>query len=421
MASAVVSPSARPAEPRSTESPAVVIVGAGPYGLSAAAALDGLAVTFGRPMSFWSNHMPRGMLLRSPREASNLYAPNGSLQLEDYERSHALQPQAPLPLSTFVRYGLWFQQQAVPSVDQRTIVNIERGEDGFRVALEDGTGVSARRVVIATGIGLLAWRPPVFSELPPERVTHSVDHSDLSRYAGTSVAVIGAGQSAIESAALLAEQGARVEVIARAEQINWLVRSSGLHHMKAARRLLYGPSDIGPAGVSWLVEWPRVMKRIPRTVRVPLAARAIRPAASAWLVPRVSNVRLSLGCTVVEARMANGGVMITLDDGTTRVVDHVLLATGYRVDLARYSFLSPSLRARIAVERGFPVLGRGFESSVAGLHFIGAPAAWSFGPLFRFVAGAGYAARALERVIRNDRPLRAPTSLRPPAADLSTS
>jgi hypothetical protein len=40
------------------------------------------------------------------------------------------------------------------------------------------------------------------------------------------------------------------------------------------------------------------------------------------------------------------------------------------------------------------MLNGGYETSIPGMHFIGAPAAWSF-PLMRFVAGAGFAARAV--------------------------
>jgi hypothetical protein len=72
--------------------------------------------------------------------------------------------------------------------------------------------------------------------------------------------------------------------------------------------------------------------------------------------------------------------------------DHVLLATGYRVDIARDPCLSADLVRDIARAGGYPKLGRGFESSVRGLYFVGAPAAWSFGPLFRFVAGTSWAA-----------------------------
>jgi hypothetical protein len=90
---------------------------------------------------------------------------------------------------------------------------------------------------------------------------------------------------------------------------------------------------------------------------------------------------------------------VTLDDGNKLLVDHVLLGTGYRVDLRRYPFLESRLRARIDTINGFPRLNRGYESSVAGLHFVGAPAAWSFGPGMRFVSHTGIAAQAITRAV----------------------
>jgi NADPH-dependent 2,4-dienoyl-CoA reductase/sulfur reductase-like enzyme len=164
--------------------------------------------------------------------------------------------------------------------------------------------------------------------------------------------------------------------------------------------VLYAPSDIGPAGVSWLVELPHVFRRMPRRLQDPLARRAIRPAASHWLVPRVEAVPLRLGTTVLAAEEANGTVRLRLGDGAEVEVDHVLLATGYRVDIERYPFLARSLLDRIARAGGCPKLDRGFQSSVPGLYFVGAPAAWSFGPLFRFVAGAARAAPAVAGSVR---------------------
>ena len=371
----------------------VAIVGAGPYGLSCAAHLGGLEVaTFGEPMSFWRDHMPEGMFLRSPREASSLAAPTAGSLLEDYERLEGLEPARPLPLQTFLAYGLWFQQRAAVECDPRQVAEIRTENEHFRLTLGNGELVSARNVIVAAGIEPFALRPEPFSTLPPEFVSHSVDHSRLERFRDRAVVVVGGGQSAIESAALLHEIGAAVTVVGRNDQINWLVRSGRLHRAKKVRRLLYAPSDIGPPGVSWLVELPDVFRRIPRRLQDPLAARAIRPAASDWLIPRTQAVSIRLGRTVAGADEADGRVRLELDDRTVIECDQVLLGTGYQVDVAQYSFLSPTLVDQISSVGGYPRLGRGFQSSVRGLYFVGAPAAWSFGPLFRFVAGAAWAA-----------------------------
>jgi FAD-dependent urate hydroxylase len=376
------------------------IIGAGPYGLAAAAHLRSFDTTvFGRTMSFWRDHMPAGMLLRSPREASNISAPDRGFSLEYFEREHGLTPEQPLPLERFVDYGDWFQDRTGSTVDGRTVQVVERKNGHFRVQLDDGETPSCRVVVVAAGIRGFAWQPSEFTSLPEGRVSHSVDHADLSRFRAKKVIVVGGGQSAVESAALLQESGATVELLVRAPHINWLTRSSSLHKAKVLRRLLYAPADIGPAGVSWLVALPGAFRLVPRRLQGPLAARSIRPAASAWLVPRVRDIAVNLGRRVSSVAMGHGYIELTLEDGEVRTADHVLLATGYHVDIARYPFLSPGLVAQIDRVGGYPRLSRAFETSVPGLFVLGAPAAWSFGPLFRFVAGTGYAATALARSI----------------------
>jgi len=392
----------------------VAIVGAGPYGLSAAAhlrAVKGLEVrVFGEPMSFWERHMPVGMRLRSPWAASHLADPNRSLTLEAYQSACGNHLSAPIPLSRFIEYGRWFQHRAVPETEARKVLRIEPGAAGFRVSLDSGEECTARRVVIAAGIVPFAWRAPEFDSVPTQYASHSCDQRDLRHFARRRVAVIGGGQSALESAALLHEAGAEVEVIARQPRIHWLDRSANLHRLGLVSRLMYHPSDVGPAGVSQLVGRPNLFRRLPRRLQDLLGVRSIRAAGAAWLQPRLRDVPISTGRSVISAAPAGDRVTLKLQDGTERRVDHVLLATGYRVDIARYSFLSEDLLKSIRRIDGFPQLDAGFETSMAGLHFLGAPAAWSFGPLMRFVAGASFASRALTLRIAGRAAQRAPVS-----------
>jgi hypothetical protein len=381
----------------------VVVVGAGPDGLAAAAhlrSIPSLGVrVFGEPMSFWRTHMPAGMLLRSPWPASQISDPDGRLSLERFE---VLQPdriRVPIPLGRFIAYGHWFQRAEVPDVDRRRLRTVERRDDGFTVTTDDGEQIDCGRVVVAAGIAPFAYRPPVFDALAPSLVSHCIDHTDLGGFAGQDVAVIGSGQSALESAALLYEAGARPFVLVRGKRVFMLVRSGFLHRVEQVRKLLYAPSDVGPAGVSWLVHAPKLFARIPRRVQDPLAVRCIRPAGSAWLVPRLRSVRIDLGKEVIEAREAANCVYLRMDDGTELQADRVLLGTGFRVDIARYSFLSPELVQTVEQVNGYPRLSAGLESSVPGLHFLVAPAEWSFGPLMRFVAGSRFAATSLARCV----------------------
>jgi FAD-dependent urate hydroxylase len=379
----------------------VAIVGAGPYGLSAAMHLRRAGVevlVFGDPMSFWRT-MPAGMLLRSNWTATCIGEYQGPLSLDSYCAMTGARLDRQLPLARFIEYGTWVQQQVAPDVDRRMVEHLDGGDMSFRLLLADGEQLRARRVVVAAGVAPFAHRPPVADGLPPGLASHTADHRDLGTFSGARVLVIGGGQSALESAALLNESGAQAEIVARADHLNWL--HGGKYHRRLGRLapLFYAPTDVGPLGLSRLVAVPDAFRRLPRRVQEPLACRCIRPAGAAWLRRRLRDVPVALARSVVSVTETAGGLKVTLSGGETRTVDHLLFGTGYRVDIERYSFLAPALLARVKRAGGYPVLGHGMRSSVAGLHFLGAPAAWSFGPTMRFISGGWYAAQTLTQVV----------------------
>jgi FAD-dependent urate hydroxylase len=376
----------------------VAIIGAGPYGLSAGVHLraKGMAVrVFGEPMEFWAKKMPQGMLLRSPRVASNLSDPNRAFTLEAYEAASKREPCAPLPLDTFVDYGRWFRLQLGSDLDQRTVLRVDRDQSGFRLTLPDGKEIRATRVVIAAGVGQFRRKPTVFQNLCPQQVTHCYEGRDVKKFAGKRVAVIGAGQSALETAALLHEANAQTEIIARRSHLRWIGAHPWLHRMGPISSLLYSSHDIGPVGISRLVAYPKVVHHVPLKLRDRIRTRAVRSAGSRWLPERLTSVKITLGCSVSEANVRGDEIALKLDDGSERHVDHVVLGTGYQVDLSRYEFLPQSLTRDIEQFDGYPKLTKGFRSSVPKLHFIGATAARSFGPLLYFVAGTEFASREL--------------------------
>lgn len=382
----------------------VVIVGAGPYGLSAAAHLKRLGVdvrVFGRPMEFWAHQMPAGMLLRSPRVASNISDPVHEFSLEAYEKSAGIAPKAPLPLQTFVDYGRWFRAKLGEVHDEREIESVSRDQAGFRIALKDGELFHCQRVIVAAGIGPFQRIPAVFASLPSSQVSHCYQGCDVKSFRGKRVTVIGAGQSALESAALLHEAGAKVEVIARNPDFKWIGGHAWLHKLGPISAMLYSSHDVGPMGISRLVASPNVVRQIPLKLRDRIRVRAVRPAGSPWLPPRLKDATLTTGRYVTEAISTGSEVHLKLDDGSQRVTDHVLLGTGYSVDISKYGFLSRELVKEIDLMDGYPKLGRGFRCSVPGLHFMGAPAARSFGPLLYFVAGTEFASHELaSQVVR---------------------
>jgi thioredoxin reductase len=376
----------------------ITIIGAGPYGLSAASYLKqaGFSVrAFGEPMAFWAETMPEGMLLRSPRVASTIADPRNALTLESYEAATNTAPAKPLPLSTFVSYGRWFEQQLGGAVDRRSVSRVAKNNGFFEMTLADGAKLSSQRVIVAAGVGAFSMKPAIFSELPQQAVSHCYDGRKVREFKDKRVAVIGAGQSALESAAILSENGADVEVIARIPELRWIGSHPWLHNLGPITSMLYSKHDIGPVGISRLVAYPNLVKRIPQSLRDKIGRRAVRAAGSQWLPPRLTSVRLTTGRAIETAAMNGHGVRLRLNDGSERTVDHVLLGTGYRVDLSRYEFLPASLVAQIRRMEGAPALTAGFTSSVPGLHFIGATAAKSYGPLLRFVTGTEFTSQHL--------------------------
>jgi len=385
----------------------VAILGAGPYGLAVASHLRNAGVdarVFGRPMSFWQENMPAGMLLRSNWSATNISDRHGELSLEAYQADSGTSFTTPVPLPDFVEYGLWFQRRAVPDVDTRLVNRVERNGAGFRVDLDDGQSLEARRVVVSAGIGPFAWIPPALTGLPPNLVSHSSAHRNLASFGGKQILVIGGGQSALESAALMHESDADVEVLVRSPEVIWL-RGGTIHRrLGRATPIFYGPTDVGPIGISRLLAEVGLCRHLPNAVMRPMARRAIRAAGSRWLVERLADVPITTGRSVVSGEEVDGRVRVALDDGSVRVVDHVLCGTGYRIDIERYEFLPTELLELIDRANGYPRLGEGLESSVPGLHFVGAPAAWSWGPVMRFVSGTWFTGQALAKAVGTRRP-----------------
>jgi len=385
----------------------VAVIGAGPYGLSAGMHLKakGLGVcVFGEPMDFWATKMPEGMLLRSPRVASNISDPNHAFSLEAYEAASNKQPSAPLPLDTFVEYGRWFRQQLAGDVNPTLVSRVDRDSPGFLLTLQDGGEVRARAVVVAAGIGPFQRKPEVFRNLLPLQARHCYEGREVRKFAGKRVAVIGAGQSALESAALLHEAKADVEVIARESSLRWVGMHSWLHHLGPISSMLYSKHDVGPAGISRLVAFPKAVSYLPLGMRDKIRKRAVKAAGANWLPKRLTAVKITTGRSVQQASSVGDEIALKLDDGTERRVDHVLMGTGYKVDVSQFSFLPSGLTRDVQQFDGYPKLGAGFVSSVPGLHFIGATAARSFGPLLYFVAGTEFASRELAgRMSRNGR------------------
>lgn len=379
----------------------IAVIGAGPHGLGATERLRAAGrevCVIGEPMSFWHT-MPKGLWMRSRRNGSSIGEVTGPLSMEGYTADTQAVVERHLSLETFIEYGLWYQQRVAPDVIRRQVVQLDRNGRGFVLTFNDGTHLRAARVLVATGIAEFTRRPALMRQLPTDFASHVADHGDYERFRGKSVAIIGAGQSALESAALMHEGGVDVEVLARQPQVHYLHGDGLIDGLGRLAPLFYAPTDVGPIGISRLVATPEVFRRFPRPLFDVIAARAIRPAGASWLKPRLPKVPITAGAAVTSASPHQDKVDLQLSNGTSRRVDHLLFATGYDVDIRRYPFLDRALADQIRCVDGYPVLKRGLESSVPRLHFLGAPAARSFGPVMRFVAGSWFSSKAIAKTV----------------------
>ena len=285
-----------------------MILGAGPYGLSAAAHLKSIQ---GNGCShLWQANVVLGRADAS-RNASSLcvFGVKSFLakrisfagRLRDSSRQKL---ESAGSLEDFIQYGLWFQQHAVPDLDQRKITCINHASGEFKILLEDETELRSRRVVIAGGIEFFAHVPPEFSGLPRSFVTHSSLLTEPAAFAKKRVVIVGGGQSALESAALLAESGAEVEVIVRRPSIHFLGWSQRIHKLGPLARVLYAPTDVGPAGISRIVAAPKLYRSLlPRPIQNTLRDFCRRPAGAYWLRNRLQPVRLTTGRHVASAKL----------------------------------------------------------------------------------------------------------------------
>jgi cation diffusion facilitator CzcD-associated flavoprotein CzcO len=362
----------------------LLVVGAGPYGLAVAAqarerGID--TVTVGRPLEFWTDHMPGGMFLRSGTDWHLDAA--GIHTFEAFVEDRNLLPAEldPIPIATFIDYARWFQEKKHLAIRDQFVSAIENREAQFVVSLDDGSQIGADRIVAAPGNGYFAHVPEWAAELPTGTASHTSDFVHFDEVAGQRVLIVGGRQSAYEWAALLGEHGAEsVDIVHR-------------HDVPRFER----------------VSWKFVDDYVDATIRIPGWWRSLPPADQNtisrkfwevgrltlewWLTPRLTGDRFHVWPNAWVASIASkaDGTLVTLSNGEHFSVDRVVFATGYEADLANVPYLRPVI-SDIDVLDGFPVLDESFQSSIPGLFFPGFAASRDFGPFFGFTKACPAAA-----------------------------
>jgi cation diffusion facilitator CzcD-associated flavoprotein CzcO len=369
----------------------LLIIGAGPYGLAAAAYAKHLGIDFamsGKPMEFWRNQMPKGMFLRS---GGNWHLdPLETHTLQRYLKSKGIAAASvsPLPINLFVDYADWFAEQAGIKPFNSYVRYLEFRDGRFEAFIENGESLTAENVITAPGLGFFHHLPDdLAGKLPKGRYTHTCAMVNFEPLAGRRCLVIGGRQSAFEWTALMVEAGvAQVHVAYRHET-----------------------PQFAPSRWDWvdLLEKQTVQVRgwfrnLPKAERETIEERFHKEGrlkVEPWLAPRIhkENVKLWPHSQVESCKvLADGTLHVRLSGGAYVDVDHVILATGYRVDIQKVPYFSrATILPRLRTSHGFPVLDEDFQSSVPGLYITGIAATRDFGPVFAFVRGCPSAAKIM--------------------------
>jgi FAD-dependent urate hydroxylase len=363
----------------------LLVIGAGPYAYAAAAFAreNGVDVrVVGRPMAFWRDQMPAGMFLRSGSDWHLDAAGEHTFEAYIEDRGLRRADLDPIPIAVFLDYTEWFREGKALEVDERFVAGLSSPDGTFVATMEDGSTITADKVLAAPGIRHFANLPTWYDAIPPERRAHTSDLMSFDDLAGARVVVVGGRQSAYEWAALLCDHGAeRVDVVHRHAtptfaRVSWAFVDPHIEQTLAHR--------------GW---W----RRLPSDEQQSIAARfwqVGRLTLEPWLVPRMPAdiVTSHPGCEVTDVAVGDNDVTLTLSDGQTPTADFVVFASGYKADLARVPFLGPVLDD-VSVIDGFPDLSEGFETSLTGLYLTGFVSTRDFGPFFGFTKGCPASAR----------------------------
>jgi cation diffusion facilitator CzcD-associated flavoprotein CzcO len=382
-----------------TKRAALLVIGAGPYGMATAAYAKylGVPVTLvGKTLDFWKTNMPRGMFLRSgpdwhldARDAATFQA---YVELRGLTRAQI----KPVPLDIFLDYASWFMGQYDLTPHPALVTRLTRSNAMYTATLDDGSQIHADKVVLSLGFAWFKHYPSeLVTQLPVGSYTHTCDVVDFEFFRGKRVLIVGGRQSAFEWAALIREKDAREIHVTHRHATPKFIEPDWSWVQPMVRRTL---EDHG-----W---WRRCSDVEKDKIRQDFWAVG-RLTLEAWLGPRVQqpNVHIHENTTIVGSRpAADGTYEVLLDDHTTVNVHHIILATGYVPNMHNVAFLDrTTIVPEIQTVNGSPLLDTEFQTTLANLYVTGLAAVQDFGPFFGFTVGCPVAARIIGEAVAQSR------------------
>jgi FAD-dependent urate hydroxylase len=351
----------------------VIIIGSGPFGISlgAHAVANNLQYKlFGYPMDFWKNQMPQDMFIRTPHEFVSFSDPKDELTIQHYSEETSTELVTPLPRPIFVDYANWFAKKAGIEFTTQLITKVEHKDGHYVVTSDNGKIFTSKNVIVATGVEHYKFLPDFLKEFPTNLVTHTSGYTSFSPFKGKKVVVLGSGQSAWEAAGLLHRDGADVELVYRQSGPNY----AGSRENEIALR------DIGDV----FFNLPLEEKKQGWGQSAGSVAHFLKPYVEG-IVPQNSGVAIDNIEQINEDE-----IRITLSDGSEKIVNHIIAATGFHINIDKVPFFNTDLLSQVEREEEyvqFPKLNESFESSLSGLYFAGPLSSHSHGPTFRFILG----------------------------------
>lgn len=372
-----------------------LVIGAGMCGLVAAAALRRRGLTRLRIIDRsdagregpWVTYA-RMRTLRSPKHLAGPALGVPSLTFRAWFEAQwgeaAWEALDRIPRTQWMDYLRWYRKVlALPVENGLEADAVEPAGAGLAVRVRGPAGVEtvhARRLILASGReGIAVPRTPAWAAaLPAGRVSHTSDAIDFAGLSGNAVAVVGYGASAFDNAAEALEAGAASVVM--------LARRGEMPLVNKFKGVVYPGFTLGYPTLAPEQRW--------RLLTYLFDSKVAPPRAAVLRVCDDPRFSLALGAGVRSATETAGRLRLECADGT-HPVDHVILGTGFRIDLAGSPLLGP-VAGRIATWRrlvspppaqagheflDFPDLGPGFElqPAVAGeLPWLGRIHAFTF-------------------------------------------
>jgi FAD-dependent urate hydroxylase len=351
----------------------VIIIGSGPFGISIAAHAVASKLEyklFGYPMDFWKNQMPQDMFIRTPHEFVSFSDSKEELTIQHFSEETGTELVTPLPRPIFVEYANWFARKAGIEFTPNLITKVTQKDGYYEVTADTGVSYDTKNIIVATGVEHYKHLPSFLNNFPAHLVSHTSGYTSFAQFKGKKVVVLGSGQSAWEAAGLLHRDGADVELVYRKEAANY----AGSRENEIALR------DVGD-----------IFYQLPLEEKKQGWGQSAGSVAH-FLKPYVEGIVPQNGSVAIEKveQVNDEEIRLVLSNGTEKIVNHIIAATGFHINLDKVPFFDADLLTGIEREEGyaqFPMLNESFESSLPGLYFAGPLSSHSHGPTFRFILG----------------------------------